>query len=667
MNLREQTHGRMYIVLTALALFPIAITAQLVWLNLAQGDHLRELGMQQAESQQILLPQRGEIIDIQGRPLVVNSPRYKLTLDPLSPGFEDQKTFFLVRLASLTGVSISELQTKIDERASHQFVRLVDLTPDQRQEVDSWNVAGVMINEHFQRQYVYKNTASHILGRMDVDGKGVAGLELEYDSYLSGVPGRRTLLRDRRGYLRVDAEGVVVDAVDGETLVLTIDLIRQTIMEEELAHGVAQSGAVQGSAIAVDPTTGAILAMANVPSYDPNTPMRSSVSSWRNRAVTDRLEPGSSFKLIAASAALETGMTSMDDIIDTGDGRYQVAGYTLNDIHEYGELTFKDVLAKSSNVGMALTTGDMPEETLYEYIRNFGFGQKTWIDLPGETSGYLKRTDRWSKTTKAALSIGYEIDVTPIQILMAFAALANDGLLRQPYIVAERRDVTGHLLWSAQNDPARTDSIRRVLSYETAQNLVSALTDVVQHGTATDAQLPHITIAGKTGTARKTVYGQYIDQYRATFVGFYPAENPQIAMIVILDEPQTSIYGGKVSAPIFRQIAQRWDVAFSTSTTPFPEKSWQLAVSNHDASTSASQSSIESSNIQQTLSMKLHKVQPSDDGMIMPNVVGLDARAAYYLLSSKGINVQFTGSGSVVEQTPESGEKATSAAVLHLQ
>jgi len=668
MSLREQTHGRMYIVLTALALFPLIIAGQLIWLNLAQGDHLRELGLRQAESQQILPPQRGEIIDQQGRPLVVNSPRYKVALDPLAPGFEDEKTFFLVRLSSLTGMPISELQSKIEKRVSQQFVRLVDITPDQRQEVDSWDLPGVIIEEHFQRQYVYRQTASHILGRIDVDGHGVAGLELEYDAYLTGVPGRRTLLRDRRGFLRVDAEGVVVDAVDGETLVLTVDLIRQTIMEEELARGVAQSGAVQGSAIAVEPSTGAILAMANVPTYDPNAPMLSAVSTWRNRAITDRLEPGSSFKLIAASAALESGMTTMDRIVNTGNGQFQIASYTINDIVEYGELTFKDVIVKSSNVGMALTTKEMPEETLYGYIRNFGFGQKTWIDLPGETAGLLKRTDRWSRTTKTALSIGYEIDVTPLQILMAYAALANDGLLRQPYIVAERRDVTGNLLWSAQNDPARTDSIRRVLSHETSQRLISALVDVVQRGTATDAQIPHITVAGKTGTARKTVYGRYIDQYRSTFVGFYPAENPEIAMIVILDEPQTSIFGGKVSGPIFRQIAQRWDVAFSTSPTPFPEETWQMAVSDQDDDApSAFLSSVESADVQQNTGIKPHRVPPLSDSTAMPNVVGLDARAAHYLLSSKGIRVQFHGSGSVVEQTPQAGEHADPVAILHLQ
>jgi len=661
-GIRDQTLGRMYVVLTALALLPLIIAGRLIWLNVGQGEHLRELGWRQAESQQVLLPQRGGIVDIQGRALAVNSPYYNLALDPLAPGFEEKRTFFLIRLANLTGSPSALLESKIENRKSRQFVHLLGLTSEQREEVGNWNVPGVILEERPQRQYVYGTTASHILGRVDVDGAGNAGLELEYDSYLQGKPGRRTLLRDRRGYLRVDVEGVVVPPTDGETLILTIDLIRQTIMEEELAAGVAKSGALHGSAIAVDPRTGAILAIANVPTFDANAPMDSPTHIWRNRAITDRLEPGSAFKMIAASAALETGMISMDRVIDTGNGTLRLAGYTLNDITEYGELTFNDVIVKSSNVGMALTTSPMEPTDLYQYIRNFGFGQKTWIDLPGEISGFLKRTDRWSQTTKTALSIGYEIDVTPIQMVMAYAALANGGLLRQPYIVAERRDVTGNVLWRATDDPARTDSIRRVLKEETAAILLPAFIDVVQRGTATEANVKGLTIAGKTGTARKTVNGIYGSEYRATFVGFYPAEDPEVAMVVVLDEPQTSIYGGRVSAPIFRRIVERWAMTFPTSGLPSPSEGWQLLV-REDSPEGIPQSEQDSPNS----GLNIRTIQSADDLATMPSVLGMDARSARYLLSSKGIHAQLSGAGIVFEQFPEPGDTIISNAILRLQ
>ncbi len=661
MSKRDQTLGRMYVIFSILALLPLLIAGQLVWLNVDRGDHLRQLGWEQAESQEILPAQRGEILDIQGRALAVNSPRYKLALDPLAPGFEDEKTFFLVRLAGLTGIPIAKLQSQIDRRTSPQYVRLTNLASDQRREVVAWDVSGVILEEQPQRQYVYGVSFSHILGRIDVDGTGVAGLELEYDQYLTGRPGRRTLLRDRRGYRRIDAEGLVVPPVDGESLVLTIDLIRQTIMEEELVAGVKQAGALRGSAIAVAPSTGAILALANVPAYNANDPTQSHVSAWRNAAITDVLEPGSAFKMIAASAALEAGFTSMDRRVDTGDGTLQIAGYTLNDISRYGELTFHDVIVKSSNVGMALTTSPMPSELLYEYIRNFGFGQKTWIDIPGEVSGYLKRTDQWSQTTKAALSIGYEINVTPLQMVMAYAALADGGLLRQPYIVAERRDVTGRVLWRALDDRARTDSIRRVLAPETTEMLLPAFVDVVQRGTATAANMNDVKVAGKSGTARKTVNGRYGSEYRSTFVGFYPAEAPQVAMIVILDEPQTSIYGGRVAAPIFRRIAERWAVAFSNSDTPSLQDEWQrVIIRQRDSETGAHISSgIDIAGPGPILT--------EHDLTVMPSVLGLDARSAHSLLSSKGMTVRFKGTGSVIEQVPAPGDAVTTEAILQLQ
>ncbi|MCY4170956.1 MAG: penicillin-binding transpeptidase domain-containing protein [Bacteroidetes bacterium] len=665
MSVRDQTIARMYGIFAVLALLPLIIAGQMVWLNIAQGDYLREIGWTQVESQEILPAHRGEILDIHGRALAVNSPLYKLALDPLTQGFDDEKTFFLLRLADLTGKSIAKLQTQIDERSSPQYVRLADLTYDQRKEVYAWDVPGVILEERPQRQYVYGTSFSHILGRVDLDGVGIAGLEMEYDQYLTGRPGRRTLFRDRRGYRRIDVEGLVVPPVDGESLVLTIDLIRQTIMEEELVAGVAEAGALRGSAIAVEPSTGAILALANVPAYNANAPMQSAPSAWRNTAITDVLEPGSAFKMIAATAALEAGYTTMDRLVDTGDGSLQIAQYTLNDINPYGELTFNDVIVKSSNVGMALTTSPMRPEELYEYIRNFGFGEKTWIDLPGEVTGLLKRTDRWSQTTKTALSIGYEINVTPLQMVMAYAALADGGLLRQPYIVAERRDVTGQVLWRATDDRARTDSIRRVLDLQTAKMLVPALVDVVERGTATAANMKDVKVAGKSGTARKTVGGGYGSEYRSTFVGFYPADNPMVAMIVILDEPQTSIFGGRVAAPIFRRIAERWAVTFSTTDSPSPEYDWQQTLFRRASETWADESSPTTQTDDQPVVPD--PILSEYDTAVMPSVIGLDARTAHSLLSSKGITVRFNGTGSVIDQTPAPGDPTTNEALLQLQ
>ena len=679
MNVRDQILSRMYIVLTGLAVLPFIILGQLIWLQVDQGDDLREAGLRQAQSQELLLPKRGDIVDTAGRALAVNSPKYDLALDPTIPGFEAQKDGFLRRLADLTGTSVTQLHRRIDRRTSKQFVRLVNLTPEQRTEIASWDVPGVILEERFQRRYVYGQTAAHILGHVDVDGIGRAGLELEYDEFLQGKPGRRTLLRDRRGYRRIDAAGIEIPPKDGETLVLTIDLIRQTIMEEELAAGVSEARAKRGSAIAVDPHTGAILAIANVPTFDPNVPLNAPVSSWRNSAITDRLEPGSSFKLIGASAALETGVTSMDRLVDTGDGELVLEGRTLHDTHPHGEISFSEVISKSSNVGMALTAQRMAAEHLYRYARNYGFGQKTWIDLPGEVAGLLKRVNRWSRTTKASLTIGYEIDVTPLQMVMAYSALANGGLLRQPYVVSERRDVTGRVLWRAADDPARTDSIRRVLKPETVLTLLPALINVVKEGTAQQAQTEEFTIAGKTGTARKVVRGRYGSGYRATFVGFYPAEDPQVAMIVVLDEPRTSIYGGQVAAPIFKRIAERWIATFDPPTpqTPAPDpprpldKLVQQAWAQQGPSKRSPAYTRLASERTQVVRTKKDVLTPSSSlirtSEVMPDVIGLDARAAWFRLAANGFRVQLSGQGHVVAQSPEPGALVDTKVVLELQ
>ncbi|MCY3614787.1 MAG: penicillin-binding protein [Bacteroidetes bacterium] len=679
MNVRDQILSRMYVVLTALAVLPFIILGRLVWLQVDQGDDLREAGLRQAQSQELLLPKRGDIVDTAGRALAVNSPKYDLALDPTVPGFEAQKDDFLHRLATLTGTSSTQLHRRIDRRKSEQFVRLVNLTPEQRTEIDSWNVPGVLLEERFQRRYVYGQTAAHVLGHVDVDGIGRAGLELEYDQYLQGEPGRRTLLRDRRGYRRIDAAGIVIPPKDGETLVLTIDLIRQTIMEEELAAGVAEARAKRGSAIAVDPRSGAILAIANVPTFDPNVPLNAPVSSWRNSAITDRLEPGSSFKLIGASAALETGVTSMDRLVDTGDGELVLDGRTLHDTHPHGEISFSEVISKSSNIGMALTSELMSAEHLYRYARNYGFGQKTWIDLPGEVAGLLKRVNRWSRTTKASLTIGYEVDVTPLQMVMAYSALANGGLLRQPYVVTERRDVTGRVLWRAADDPARTDSIRRVLEPETVQTLLPALINVVNIGTATQAQTEEFTIAGKTGTARKVVRGRYGSGYRATFVGFYPAEDPQVTMIVVLDEPRTSIYGGQVAAPIFKRISERWIATFDppTPSTPAPvpprplDKLVQQALAQRGPSKRSPAYTRLASERATAVRTESNARMPSASlirtAEVMPDVIGLDARTAWFRLAADGFRVQLSGQGHVVAQSPEPGARVDTKVVLQLQ
>ena len=653
-TVKDQIVGRLYVVLTLLALAPLLIVGQLVWIHLIEGRELRLQGMRQARSQTVLAAKRGTIVDHAGRALAVNTPRYDLALDPTYPGFDARREEYTARLAHITGWPASRLKRQIEQRQSPQYVRLGRITGPQRLALDTLGIPGLLLLENFSRKYNYGATAGHVLGHVDRDGVGQAGLELQYDQYLQGIPGRRMLLRDRRGHRRVDAAAVVVEPKDGQTLVLTVDLIRQTILEEELMRGVEEARAARGTAIAIDPRTGAILAMANVPTFNPNYPEDSPKETWRNRAITDRLEPGSTFKLIAAAAAIDLGLTSMDRIIDTGNGTLRIFGRVMQDVHAHGEIPFRDVITMSSNVGMAKTAQQMREADLYQYARNFGFGQKTWIDLPGEVAGLLKKTDRWSRTTLTSLAIGYEVDVTPLQMLMAYAALGNGGLLRQPYIVKERRDVTGKVLWRAADDPARQDSVRRIMDEATARTLLPAFTDVVARGTAKRAQVEGLAIAGKTGTARKVIRGRYGGGYRATFVGFFPADDPQVAMIVVMDEPRTSIYGGVVSAPVFRRVAERW-------IGTLPEVAQRLIAEDLRLEMVARPDTAAP-----VLRVKPDTAQAAD-GHIMPNLVGMAARAAWHAMAQRGVRVQMNGHGRVVRQDPVPGDSCRQTVVLTLE
>lgn len=661
-------------MLGLLVLLPLLVAGQVLRIHLAEGPALRKQGEQQASASVTIPAMRGAILDRAGRTLAVNAPRYDVALDPTVHGFADQAAWFYAQFARLTRTPAQALRRKVEGRSSPQYVLLYrGLGEEQKEEVEAWDVPGLLLNPKFARRYNYGPTAAHVLGHVSADEEGLAGLELQYDTYLQGEPGWRAVKVDRHRNIKAFVGGTVVEPKHGQHLVLTIDLIRQTILEEELARGVEESGATWGTAIAMDPHTGAILAMANVPTYDPNRPSAFGTQARRNHAVTDRIEPGSTFKLVTAAAAVESGLIRMDDLVETGDGWVVFRGRTMKDTHAHGTIDFTDVIALSSNVGTAKTAMRMKPGLLYQYARNLGFGQPTWIDLPGEVGGLLKKTRQWSGTTLTSMSIGYEVAVTPLQVLAAYSAFANGGLLVKPYLVQERRDVTGNVLWRAT-----PDSIRRAFKRETAAKLRPAFEKVVQEGTAKEAQIEGLAIAGKTGTARKVKNGSYsAGAYRSSFVGFFPADDPAVAMIVVMDEPEKSAYGGVVAAPVFRRIAERWIGTFPevarrvAPVDPLPPVAPDVQV-EVAAAPSASmieggaafrQASLETApDVRQAAS----DVQEAEPGAmpVMPDLTGLSARQAVFWLRTLGADVEVEGQGAVVGQEPEAGEPLPDRAVL---
>lgn len=622
----------MYVVLTVLAGVPLAIAVQMTVLYGTDGPELREQGERQARAVREIPAMRGSIRDANGRPLAVNTARYEVAVDPTIEGFDRRSDEFFDRLSEISARSAASLRRMVERRASTEYVQLLrDVSEETRDTLAALDVPGLILEPRFDRHYVYGRVGAHLLGHVDTDLRGLSGLELAYDEHLRGTPGRRAMRRNRYGLLRARVGGQITRPQHGQQLELTVDLVRQSILEDELAQGVRRTGAEAGLAVAMNPQTGAVLGMATMPRYDPNRPSAFAKARRRNRVVTDQFEPGSTFKLVTAIAAIEQGAIGLRDSLETGNGWTVFHGKTMQDVHAHGTITFAEAVVVSSNVGIAKTAMRLHPEVLYQYARNLGFGQRTGVGLPGEVDGLLKEPQRWSGTTQPWMSIGYEVQVTPIQLLTAYSALANGGRLMQPYVVARRSDMRGNTVWEAE-----PTMIRRAFERETARALKPVFQRVVEEGTATRAQVEGMRVAGKTGTAHKVVDGSYSSGARASFVGFFPVEEPRVALLVMLDEPSVSNYGGVAAAPIFRRIAERW-------VGTYPDLAGRIAARSS---------------------------RSPGDSVTVPELTGRPVASAVRLLRTRGLTSEVSGpvdvARTVAVQRPAAGVRIPGGAEIRL-
>jgi len=396
---------------------------------------------------------------------------------------------------------------------------------------------------------------AHVMGFAGMDGEGLEGIERRYEPQLHGEKRVVILQRDAMGrtvFPKGQAEQV---PAAGHSLVITIDEVIQYIAEKELEEAVTKARAKSGTVIVLDPQTGAVLALAISPRFDPNAVASLTADRWRNRALTDAYEPGSTMKALVAAAALEEKVMKPSTMLYGENGRMTIANTVIHDHEKLGWMTFAQVIQKSSNIGAAKTGMALGDQRLYRYLQAFGFGQKTEIDLPGEAGGLVKHPKEWGRRSLASISMGQEIGVTPIQMVSAVAALANGGVLMKPYVVSEVRDAQGKSLRQFLPQVKR-----RVVSPETARTVTSILEGVVTDGTGAKAAIPGFRVAGKTGTAQKIDprTGAYSSTlFVGSFVGFVPADNPRLAMIVVIDEPQGESWGGTVAAPVFRRVGEQ--------------------------------------------------------------------------------------------------------------
>jgi cell division protein FtsI (penicillin-binding protein 3) len=525
-----------------------AIFIRLAVLQGLQHTRLRDLAERQYSRQITLHPERGRILDRHGRVLATSVPVPSVYVIPQDI---DDSDAVAVKLAEALGQPLATVQDQLS--AVSTFVWLArQLPPEVGERVQKLNLRGVQVLQETRRFYPKRHLAGQVLGFVGVDGAGLGGLEHLYNRELTGTPGQVTLQRDATGRTVQVMAGDPSDQPRGADLYLTLDERLQYIAEKEIAARVQETQARSGLVVIMHPPTGDILALASYPFFNPNDFQDPKQRVWqRNRAVTDPVEPGSTFKLVAASAALEENVARVTDMFHCENGFVVRSGRRLRDHHPYGLLSFVQVIEKSSNIGTAKIAGRLSDDQLYTYIRRFGFGEKSLVNLPGEEDGMIRPPKKWTKPTHDSLAFGQEVTVTPLQLLTAYAAMANGGWLMRPRVVE-------HIVQSEEFQFFAPHARNRVLSPSTLERMNEILVGVVERGTGKQAAVEGYTVAGKTGTAQKVEHGTYShSKVLASFVGYVPAEAPQLAIVVMVDEPRLAKWGGEAAAPVFKRVAQQ--------------------------------------------------------------------------------------------------------------
>ena len=548
----------------------ILVSLRLADLMIINHKRLAERANQQHMKVEDIQVKRGIIFDRRGRELALNLDLESLYCDPENLNADNED---LRKLASAVSKAPKVILSKIPEEGRFAWIAR-KLTPDTAEKIRALNIEGLGFIAESKRFYPKGELASHILGFVGVDNQALEGVELKFDKDLKTTGGKVLLERDASG--RTLSPGVNMEA-KGNNIVLTIDEVLQRLSEKELDKAMAQWRAAAASVIMMDPVTGEILALANRPAYDPNRGGKAGGSEKRNRAITDCYEPGSTFKIVIGIGSLEEKLVKPDSLFDVSRGGIAVGGKTIRDVHKYGVLTFKEVIQKSSNVGSIMIGMRLGKEGIYKYAKLLGIGDKTGIDLPGEVSGWMHRPGRWSGTSLGAIPIGQEVAVTPLQILRAYSAIANGGFLVRPHVVSQIISPDGRVL-----DSFKDKEMKRVMSAKTAGIFKDILKSVTEEGgTGKSASVDGNGVAGKTGTAQiiNPVTKRYSkEKYVSSFVGFVPADNPRLAMIVVVYEPKGQIYGGVVAAPVFRDIANQALSYLNVPREDNPEKSSLLVL-----------------------------------------------------------------------------------------
>jgi len=635
---------RLAVAAGVLACWVLAIEVRLVVLQVWQHDELSARAERQQSETQKTPGKRGEIVDRHGRLLA-----YSVDADTIYAVPTDvvDLTKAAAQLCGALDDCTKKDREQLLERLSlkrrrggltaFQYVKR-RATPLEAKRIAALGIKGIGFMKESKRFYPNRELAAHLLGYVGTDNAGLHGLEATYDKTVRGREGTILVQTDARGHAfsRLDRPPTT-----GGSIELTIDEHLQFIVERELKAGVQAARADGGTAVAMDPYTGEILAMASWPTFNPNQYAGTSEAALRNRAVQDLYEPGSTFKLVTASAALEEKVVTPNEIIDVSAGQIRFGSRVVDDMHRYGPLSFTDVIVKSSNVGAIKVGLKLGPERMGLYVRRFGFGRPSSPDFPGESPGIVWNPSKLNDSALASVSMGYQVGVTPLQMAAAASVIANGGTLYEPHVV--RATIRGGV-----RSPVPPKAVRRAILPETAATLTTIMEAVVTDGTAKRAALASYNVAGKTGTADKLVNGRYSpSQQNVSFVGFVPSRNPVMTVIVMVDSPRVGgDTGGVVAAPIFQRIAEA--SLRQLGVTPTINQPPPVMIARRDDSpVTTTAAPMAPAIVTMTAGMT--------DGGGLPDLRGMSARNALRELARLGMSVRMQGAGVVIEQTPAPG------------
>lgn len=631
----------------------MVLLAKLFSIQVVNHDKYAAIAERQQNKEVVITAERGMIKDRSGNVLAYTKDDVSFYADPRMLNKKERDSVAAVFSRALGKSKTHYLKIL---NGADRTICLEEKAPKEKAiELKKFVMDGIFSREDYTRVYPYGSLASHVVGYVDKDAKGTTGVERWYDDKLQGDKGYMFIERDVLGRMVSVNDEFSKEPSPGGNIQLTINATYQKIMEEELLKGMEAYESDSAVGLILDPNNGEILAMASMPNYDPNNYGIFKNFERRNRVLTDRYEPGSTIKAIIMSMLIEKGLVRDDEIIDTENGYYRLPGAGVRDSHKYEKLTVREVLEHSSNVGMSKLSERIEPRDFYKFLRDFGFGNETSIDLPGEVTGYLKKPDKYSKISKNFMSFGYEISMTPLQLAAAYGALVNGGSLYQPYIVKNIADAGGSVI--KNREPLR---IRRVISEETSKKIVDYMVGVVENGTGKNAKLSEVFIGGKTGTAQRYVNGAYTNkEHNSSFIGFFPADNPKVLCLVLLYAPKSGMYGGTVAAPVFREVAKRI-VEADASIVPNKEEL------KHSNAIDDMFASVQTNNKQNTFAVNNieHKKEESSvkdisftNRTTMPNLKDYSMREAVSIVTQLGMEYKIIGSGNVVSQSVAAGSK----------